>query len=310
MMIKALRKDGLKYFENDYTAYESHFTQEIMQSIELQLYRHCLVAYPTLADQICKTIGGDNKLHTKAGVKLTLKARRMSGDMCTSLGNGFTNLMIALFIAQEAGGHLDGFVEGDDGLFATDFEMTTQQFEALGFTVKIKKVSDPCRAHFCGMTMTDDGIILKDPRRVFQNFGWTHSCIHAGNYVMDQLLRSKALSLAYELPNCPIVGVLSRVALELTHDLSRREEQGKYRVTPEDFELSDFNPTPQSRQLMSELFDISIPTQLAAEAAIKNHDLDLVSSLIPPLISDMLMPGCQGSAVPNLDYSVKYIEAG
>lgn len=308
-LVRALKRVGLRYYENDYTAFESHFTPEFLRMCECVLYEHALQRDPELARVICQTISGTNRLRTKSGVGLTLEGRRMSGDMCTSLGNGFTNLMLALFIAHEAGGHLDGFVEGDDGLFAVDFEMTSEMFSGLGFTVKIKEHSDPCHAHFCGMTMTADGTIIKDPRRVFQTFGWTHSFIGAGHRVMDELLRSKALSLAYELPQCPVIGQLSRTALELTEGCGVREELGIYRRAPRVYTPPPFRPTADARTMLQEHFGISIETQLAAEEAIRGHDLLKVAALIPPLLdpfADSAPHGC----CSNLEYVNAYLEIG
>ncbi len=284
-VIAALRAAGLHYYENDYKAFESHFVVEVMNVLELKLYRWCLADDPEDAEKLCAVIGGHNSLHTRAGVKWRIRARRMSGDMCTSLGNGFSNLMLILFIVSQKGGSVNGFVEGDDGLFATDVTLSAKDFEELGFTVEIHEVSDPTDAHFCGCCCTAAGEIIKDPRRVFTGFGWTHSAIHAGNKVMDELLRSKALSLCYEAPNAPIVGVLARVALSLTEGMDARKEDGTWKSAPADFDgpTGAFEPSVEARQKLERLFGISVSVQLLAEEAIRAHDFPRLSNLIPPL---------------------------
>jgi len=147
----------------------------------------------------------------------------MSGEMCTSLGNGFTNLMLALFIASLRHGHLEGYVEGDDGLFATDFELTKEDYLNLGFTMKnVDEVFHPGWASFCGMLFGDSLQIVRSPRRFLENFGWTHSAVHGGEKVMLGLLRAKALSAVYETPHCPIVSVLARRALHHTRGVTPR----------------------------------------------------------------------------------------
>lgn len=302
-LIKALARAGLRYYENDFKAFESHFTAKVMRQLELRLYRHCLKSYPELAEVICSTLSGVNRLHTKAKVNINLEARRMSGDMCTSLGNGFSNLMIALFIAHLKGGTLDGFVEGDDGLFATDIEMTAEDYLRLGFRVEIKEVSDPSRAHFCGMTMTSDNTIIKDPRRIFQTFGWTGSFIHAGDTIMDGLLRSKALSLAYELPQCPVVGALARVSLELTEGVQACAESTRaYRPIPDEFRIDAFSPTMEARKLVEECFGISVETQILAEKAIASHDMLSLSMLIPAV------RGSKPTEADVFNYTMVYTE--
>lgn len=301
--ISELEGDGLKYYENDFKAFESHFTPEIMRICELKLYRYLLSDYPEDAEYICSVIGGRNNLSTNTGVKFSLDARRMSGDMCTSLGNGFTNLCLILYICFLKGAQVKGFVEGDDGLFATTATITKQDYLDLGFTVEIHQVPRPTDAHFCGCTCSTDGNLLKDPRRVFQNFGWTHSFIHAGNQIMDELLRSKALNLSYEMSQCPIVRVLADVALELTKDVIVKHTEKTYNPVPESFTGPvPYAPTYQTRSDFARLFGVSIPAQLAIEDAILRHDLVTVSLLLPPL-SD---PETGRSDL--LDYSARYIE--
>lgn len=166
----------------------------------------------------------------------------MSGDMCTSLGNGFTNLMLAKFLAAEQGKELAGFVEGDDGLFVTEATLTAEAYQQLGFSIKIVELGDPCKASFCGMVFAESGEIIKDPVKFLSTFGWTHSFINAGAAVMDQLLRAKALSAIYEAPQCPILGQLARCALEKTRGVIPRFVDDGYHRAPDEVKLEPFSP--------------------------------------------------------------------
>jgi len=298
-MIAALRKAGYYYYENDYKAFESHFTRQIMDVCELTLYRHCLQSYPDDAEFICNVIGGRNRLHCGNGVSVEVDARRMSGDMCTSLGNGFTNLMIYLFICERKGLTGEGFVEGDDGLFALTGELSVEDFSALGFTVELHKLEDPCEGHFCGMSCSQSLQLVKDPRRVFKTFGWTSSYIDAGWNVMDSLLRSKALSLAYELPSCPILGVLAREALRATRGVKvthAEKHWGRY-IPADESEIAEFAPTVETRLFFEKKFLIDVPTQLIVEGLIRDHQFDQIKYHIPPTSDELL-------------YSTRYVEAG
>lgn len=293
--IAALRAAGLRYFQTDYTAFESHFTPEVLDAVECELYRHCLSS-DSDADFLVSVISGTNRMRTRHGVRADVVGRRMSGDMCTSLGNGFTNLMLALFIASEAGGHLDGFVEGDDGIFCTDFELTAKAYEELGFTIKIEEVDDPCHASFCGMIFADSGEIIREPRRFMMGFGWTQSFISAGPRLMDELLRAKALSTVYETPQCPIVGVFARYALQQTKGVTPRfVDDGYHRVPRDERHLPDFCPSADTRLLFEREFGVSIATQLLVEECVSRGDFEAVASLIPPTVE-------QG------DYCSKYLE--
>lgn len=280
--IRALRKANRRYFQTDFTAFESHFCWQFLKVCECALYRHCLASTQD-ADFLCSVISGENHLSYRAGVKAKLIARRMSGDMCTSLGNGFTNLMLAKFIVECKGSFLEGFVEGDDGLFSTEVELTSKDYADLGFTIKVEEVVDPCAASFCGMIFPDSGEIIRDPRKFIQNFGWTHSFIHAGPEIMNQLLRAKALSACFETPQCPIVGAFARKALYDTCGCTPRfVHDGYHTAIPDAISVPPFRPSDDTRVLFAQEFGVSPDLQKAVEAAVEDGDMDLVASLLPP----------------------------
>lgn len=273
--ILSLKQSGMRYFQTDFTAFESHFVAEVMDACELVLYRHCL-SWSEHADFICDVIRGTNKMSTRLGVSASVKARRMSGDMCTSLGNGFTNLMLAKFIAHKQGVEINGFVEGDDGIFATTGFLNEDLYKKLGFTIKCQEVSDPCIASFCGNIFCESGEIIKEPSHFLVNFGWTSSFIGAGEKLRKSLLRAKALSAIYELPQCPIIGAASRLALELTRGVCPRFVSDGYHEFPRDeIKIPEFRPDPRTRALFEQLFGYSIDQQLFIEQEIlKGNNVD------------------------------------
>lgn len=286
-LIRALKKAGRHYYQTDYTAYESHFLKKIMRALELQLYRWCLQNYPEDADLICKTISGINCMRTRTGVRANVEARRMSGDMCTSLGNGFSNLMVTMFLISEGADDYEGFVEGDDGLFSTTCALSAKDYELLGFTIKIEEVTDPCEASFCGMVFSESGEIVKDPAKFLSTFGWTHSFISAGTVIMEELLKAKALSAIYECPQCPILGVLSRVALAKVANRVARFEKDEYHVIPVLKEIPEYCPSASTRLLFQTKFGVSVEAQLRIEAMIYDGKLSDIWTLFPPT-NDML----------------------
>lgn len=280
--VAALRIAGRRYFQTDFTAFESHFTPEVMNACECELYRHCL-RNDADAEFLCSVIMGTNRMRTRTGVRATVSGRRMSGDMCTSLGNGFTNLMLAKYIAHRKGGEVTGFVEGDDGLFASSVELTERDYSDLGFTIGIVEVSDPCEASFCGMVFSDSGEIIRDPRTFMMGFAWTGSFINAGARIMDELLRAKALSCVYETPQCPVVGAFARYALAQTqHVHPRYVDDGFHTAPPDAVDIPDFNPSYDTRLLFEKQYGVAIPVQLAAERAASRGEFDIVAELIPP----------------------------
>jgi hypothetical protein len=281
--IAALRQANRHYFQTDFTCYESLFTPLLMTECECRLYRHVL-SDDVEIDAVCRTLTGLNSMRTRTGVRATIRGRRMSGDMCTSLGNGFTNLMLAKYIAHCKGGSVTGFVEGDDGLFASDVVLTAEDYTRLGFIIKIEEVDDPCSASFCGMVFADSGQIIRDPRRFFQNFGWTRSFCYAGDAIMNQLLRAKALSAAYETPHCPIVGAMARYALKKTRGVLPRYVYDGYHdvVPPDEFSIEEFAPSMDTRLLFEREYGVSVSVQIACERAIDRGDMNFCSVMIPP----------------------------
>jgi hypothetical protein len=280
-LINGLKQAGLHYFETDYTSFEASFAPSLMRACECQLYSHAM-GYTEDSKFLNAVITGPNKMRTRSGCKATVRGRRMSGDMCTSLGNGFTNLMLALYFADKHGLVLDGYVEGDDGIFATKDVLRSADFAKLGFNIKIKEVDDPCCASFCGMVFSDSGEIIREPRDFLANFAWTSSFINGSDKLMQQLLRAKALSCVYETPQCPIVGALARIALHNTTGVVPRFVSDGYHVPHDVRNVPEFCPSNQTRELFEHLYGISVDAQLLIEDLITKEDMDGVASALPP----------------------------
>lgn len=296
-LIRSMRRSLAHYYATDFTAYESHFVPEIMDAVECELYRWCLQWSPDV-EILCSTLCGINRMKARMGSSAQCTGRRMSGDMCTSLGNGFTNFILATYLATKKGGTIHGFFEGDDGLFSSDVVLTKEDYEALGFTIKIEEVSDPCAASFCGMIFAESGEVIRDPRKFLMGFGWTSSCVGAGRSVGWQLLKAKSLSAIYETPQCPIVGELSRMALgrcEAQGVTARFVDDGYHKRPLLGPGLPTFHPSLSTRALFQEHFGISISAQLAAESAIRDGHFDELHLIVPP-------------TGPQIAYSQLYVE--
>lgn len=285
-----MERAGLFYYENDFKCFEGSIRPRLQRACEVELIRHLLSAYKDDAEFIVRVDTGINKLHFKnVGLHFEVTGERMSGDLWTSLFNGFHNLMTIKFIANEKGGKVKAYVEGDDGIIASTTPYTAEDFKNLGHLVDIKELISPLDGHFCGMKMAHDLTLLKDPRHVFRTFGWTGSFLQAGHTIMDSLLRSKALSLSYEMPQCPVVGELARTALRLTEGL-RTLSPADWKTIPADFAgpSGEFAPSMMARAAYESKFGVSVETQILVEAAIRAYDMELVAELIPPTNWDLL----------------------
>lgn len=222
-------KPGAKYLATDYTSFEAQFTRPMMMDCEFQLYKYMVARCPG-RDQFIwyldNVIAGMSICNFK-NVRVILEATRMSGEMCTSLGNGFSNLMFMLFVAEQKGvSGVSGVVEGDDGLFSFKLNgalpFTEADFTDLGLVIKPVWHDSISTASFCGLVFDEeDKELVCDPFKALLTFGFANRrYLHAKPRVLKQLLRCKALSLAHQYPGCPIVASLAAYGLRVTEGVT------------------------------------------------------------------------------------------
>jgi hypothetical protein len=284
---EAMYSPTAQYYATDYSAFESHFDSQLMAEVEFQLYEYMTAALPTGASWfqlVSETLGGLQTCHYK-GFDATGVASRMSGEMCTSLGNSFANLMIFLYVCSKAGiveEDISGFVEGDDGLFRFQKHQVIDDslFTKLGLTIKIEKYDTLNEASFCGLIFDPDSlIIITDPREVLADFGWAGpSYVRCGSVRRNELLRAKSLSFLHQYPGCPIVQALAQYGLRVTNhvSLTRFLERGYQLNAWEREQLMDAienvdkvvaRPvTRRSREIVEKMYGISPVEQERIEA--------------------------------------------
>lgn len=297
----SLNKHGATYCYTDYTAYEAHFEKFLMDACESLMFRYMTsrlgAQYRKVVEMMRDCKVSINRIIFKTFC-CQVEACRMSGEMDTSLSNGFTNLMLYLFASREAGcpeERVKGFVEGDDGLFRNDGPFPTEKiFEDLGMTIKIGLTQKLEHASFCGQVYSlDDLIVVTDVREQVCRLGWTTK-----NYVMSrpetklELLRSRGYSLVYQYGGCPILGVLGKRILELTDgvnirnsivekmDLWSRERLLKAMKWKQQIR----EPGLPTRQLVEKLYGVPVQEQINIECEISNMgfgSLPFVFSNIP-----------------------------
>lgn len=265
---------GARLIATDYTAFESHFSRRAMMMIEFELYWYMTSHLRARADfdKLLAAISGRNCVDFKHE-RWFIQATRMSGEMCTSLGNGFSNLMIFLYLTRDSNGFSDCVVEGDDLLGFTNGRVPTKEdYESLGFTVKIEYPRSFSEASFCGQIFdSETNQTVIDPYKTIVKAGWTNArYLKSSEKTRKELLRAKAMSILAENPNAPIVSHFAHYLLRVT--------PGKYRV---EAGLPNFYaakvrdwcrvkyPEPKistrSREIVQDGFGFSIEEQLALE---------------------------------------------
>lgn len=219
-----IRQVGARIIVTDYTSWEALLLPAVMFQCELRLYKYMT---QLLQDQewyeiVEAVFTGTNKIKFKK-FWATIVGTRMSGEMCTSLGNSFTNLMVTLFVCHKlriVG--VRGLTEGDDGIFSMfDRIPDSTHFARLGFIVKMVEVDNISEASFCGIISDEcDLINVKDPIEALLDFGWAHQQYSgAKQRKLLRILRTKAFSLLYQYAGCPILDALARYGLRITDGL-------------------------------------------------------------------------------------------
>jgi hypothetical protein len=281
--------DDEDYTFTDYTAFEAHFLKEVMDMTQVLLFKHMLSTSNNQEwlDNYVRIMTGDNKLQFK-DVSCTVNATRMSGEMDTSLSNGFSNLMLFLFMANERGASsVKGFVEGDDGIFKVSPATATptqEDFKSLGFTIKIGHTKELSKASFCGQVYDmDDLIVITDIREAVARLGWTNKrYVKARRSVLMQLLRARGYSYAYQYNGCPVLSKLGRRILELTAGVTISQniwndmgwwERIKLQEMIKNGLPEEREPGSATRSLVSELFHVSLEEQLQIEESIESMQL-------------------------------------
>jgi len=309
---RELTQENSKIIGTDYTAYEALFTKEFMEIVEFQLYQYMTTE---IEDQewykiVSHALSGENHCQFRNKFTMVVDATRMSGEMCTSLGNSFANLMSMMFIAEETRmENLRGRVEGDDGIFTFYGETpTAKDFAEIGLIIKIDEYDSLTEGSFCGIITDETEMInVTDPISSLLDFGWTtRQYADSRDHKKKKLLRSKALSLAYQYPGCPVLSALGKYGLRVTegvgYDLGDmneyereifRQMQQKHKSKIPDKEVG-----PQTRLLVQRKFGLMVEDQLIIENYLDNK-LD-----ISPIDVQVILSNCH---IDALDYYSKYI---
>jgi len=300
------------YYATDYSSFEGTQCSELLQACELQLYSYMFRHFPDAVREIREAIL-QRPILTFRGSKLSVKvdACRMSGEMSTSLGNGFLNMMVIKFLCRRKDLTPSVVVEGDDGIIACRDFPAPSDFLQLNLRVKTEKHDSFQTASFCGLVFTDDHDVVINPVRKMVRFGWSDSIkMHGGVKVTKGLLRAKAFSLLAEAPGNPITHVLALKALELTTGYKPiYEDNYKTRMLgdlrPEGTFMQKCiakRPTRQMRELVSLKFNVSLCDQLHIEAYIRG--LTNLEPLVDPVMLSVVqasMPDC----IQNMDYVIQ-----
>jgi len=302
----------------DHSHFEAQMVARVQKVCEAVLYkealRHWKCGAQRLERLIWTNIFSAGKCATFNRDLVFSVEGRMSGDMCTSLGNGWTNLVTLLAANVLSNGYhyhigrdpdhvVDAciehaynlmimVVEGDDGVFYTKgvFPLP-EHFAKVGMVVKHKMSASIGEAGFCHHYFRDGGSVL-DPVRYLNRLGVTTAPQRNGSRdVLLGLLRAKALSLYYSSPNSPVTSYLAKWLIDETtkykpiydeHNRWYDECIGKQGVV--------VNPvaTYGDRMLCERIHGIGIGRQLQLEAMFHGPIRPIDFGEITPVINRVL----------------------
>lgn len=308
------------YMETDYSSFEGSQCLAIQRALERMVFKHYFKNYPEIFELINNTydiklceeppeglidtqglVGREKyaaKQHNRELInekkyflgidihsnfhKMHLVGDRKSGELWTSSGNGFLNLCIMSYLANLHGLTWDGIVEGDDGFFGLyQSKITSKDYTALGFTIKLNYETDPNQLSFCGQRFTSDGTFVVDPE-LLNRVGWCEKrkYFKASKKTKLQLLKAKAMSLYVKAPQCPVTSRLCHTIISSIRakekigifDLYHKEEYLRYKTNLENLEYTP--PSHSARVDYSEMFGVSLRTQEIFEQHFQSNPFD------------------------------------
>lgn len=299
-----LNRAGVKFVCSDFVSFESLFTSGLMRKCERVLYDYMtshLPCHDEFMRDLDKFMLGNNHLYSKF-FKANLRATRMSGEMCTSLGNGWTTMCVFYFVCSEVGfERVKLVVEGDDNAASGEgVPPTAQDFADLGLVIKLENHETFSEMSFCGLVFDEvDLEVVTDPRKVLASFAWSsREYVNARQGKLKALLRCKALSLMYQYPACPVVSSLADYLLRETSGVDVRRiadsrSFGHYQrqtlfdalACPLERRVVGFG----TRAVVEKLFNISVLQQLKLERYFDDRmGLDpITSSWIVDMLPDV-----------------------
>lgn len=292
-------------YATDYTSFEASIGPAIAAACEQQLFKYMICGgsnsgqrmdmYKWLQLQLCDTIT------TFSGIQVESKSIRMSGEMNTSLGNGFTNLMLMMFMVHESGDDynlLRGVFEGDDGLTAIYKPLDTSIITSLGFICKLEIHDEPELASFCGRVYSPyDTTTVGDPLYYLAAAGWSTKTVNATEKTRKFLTMMKGISYCHAFTGSPIIPHLGRMLIRSAHTTQRQFNEW-YNKSPlvdvYDRGLRDLTselpfkePSHHSRVVCWKKFGLHPSVQIAIEQKLDSSegwvDIPLLHLLMPRL---------------------------
>lgn len=245
----------------------------------------------TMKDLFRNILNGYRRLKMRHFGYVLVNAILCSGEMNTSFKNTSSMYIMANYAQYDISGGKIIYAktknEGDDslGVYAEGIGPDEDWWRRHGWVVKVEFSGAVNEASFCGLVFdTLELQSIPDLRKTLAKFGWTNRrYIRSSRKIHLSLLRSKALSMACEYGNVPILGPLAHRLLFLTRTVNIRNsvidlmEQYEREKMQRYLTLKPWQNKPnignRTRDLVFKLQNISISAQLLCEEVVSNIEL-------------------------------------
>jgi len=268
------------------TSFPRRLTGEIWDSIKDSV---------TIGMLFKHVMDGYRKLKMRHFGHVLINAILCSGEMNTSFKNGYSMFTMCNFAAYDLSGGQDKTVkskhEGDDALCIYKTKGPSEDWWlSKGWVVKVEFKGRINQASFCGLVFDPvDLVSVPDIRKTLAKFGWVgRRYVRSSPTMLMSLLRCKALSVASEYIDVPILGSFAKRILTLTEGVKVRQSivnmMSEYERTRYQTSLATKNWQRQpsvgfgTRNLVFALQNIPVSVQLELEKRFSNMQLGAFSA--------------------------------
>lgn len=278
------------FYETDYSSFEGSFDHWLLMNVELPLFRRLFSNYPEIRRLIEKAYEIKNVLRFRRRLAASFYGSRMSGEMWTSMCNGFMNKMLVMFMARKSNANVNFLVEGDDGFIASNRELDVSIAEKLGFKLKFDTTTNPRNIAFCSLRVCGH-LLVPDIKRTLAHYGSTTDPRVSKLFTNDSktsikkrrdYIYAKALSLLTVARGIPI---LQEVAMQQIRCVPNAHLRMEYVDWWEKhyFDLTSLKTEPvlmKTRKYVEKNFHIPVDRQIELEKQIRKmtdlcYDIEL-----------------------------------
>lgn len=287
----------------DFSSFEAHHYGIMNECIKFWIM-HCIRELGETSHfrrLVARLLDGSNVCEFSR-IKVVLSQRLMSGAMWTSSANGMLNFTLMAYMTLrkrypllpipalvEKIVEFDGVFEGDDGLCITEIEQN--DIDDLGLKLKMEPKTTWNLAKFCQIVCDEEtGQVLTDPIRVLN----TINALPSKYYAMKPkrraaLMRAKAMSLAYNYSNVPIVGQLCYKICEMTRGIDVRgltAELGQWKNETLDLAIREKswqkkpNVPESARLIVDAVYGVPVEVQYMLEEQIRQSGVKIELSML------------------------------